>query len=53
MASLDPLVNAELNMGAAEDFDGVMPIDLTATYGAGVGANFDDVAATIFNGMKL
>lgn len=49
MASLDSLVNAELNMGAAQDFDGQSPMNLTALYGAEV--NFDEVAQTITNGM--
>lgn len=53
MASLDPLVHAELNMGAAQDFDGQSPMNLTALYGAEVGNNFDDVAATITDGMRL
>jgi len=50
---LDPLVNAELNMGAANDFDGVEPLSLTSDFGANVGTNFGDVAQTISMGMNL
>lgn len=53
MVSLDPLINAELNMGAAQDFDGISPINLTAGFGAEVDTNFGIAAQTISDGMSL
>tara|TARA_R110001592_G_scaffold16881_8_gene71572 strand:+ start:38104 stop:38262 length:159 start_codon:yes stop_codon:yes gene_type:complete len=49
MASLDPLINAELNLGAAEDFDGIN-LSLKSAFPE-ISSNFDNVAATISTGM--
>ncbi|MGH1376892.1 MAG: hypothetical protein ACRBCK_11160 [Alphaproteobacteria bacterium] len=53
MASLNPSVFAELNMGAAEDFDGIAPISLTNNFAGQVQQvenNFDQ-AGLAFSGM--
>ncbi len=51
--SLDPLINAELDMCCASEFDGIEPLSLTSDFGANVGTNFGDVAQTISMGMNL
>ena len=47
--SLDPIVNAELNLIAASEFDGV-DMSLKSSFPE-VGQNFDVAAATISDGF--
>ncbi len=51
--SLDPIINAELDMCCASEFDGIEPLSLTADFGAKVDTNFDVAAQTISKGMNL
>ncbi len=48
--SLDPLVNAELDLCCAKEFDG-QELSLVSDFGAKVGTNFDMAAQTISIGM--
>lgn len=45
-AKIDSSIDSALDMGAAEDFDGIPPISLANTFGlsANVQNNFDNVA---------
>ncbi len=51
MANLNLSIFNELNMGAAQDFDGMKMPSLSADFGAQVGNNFDKVASEIQLGM--
>ena len=52
MANLNLNVFNELNMGAAQDFEGINPINLSASFSAQVGNNFDQAANEIQLGMS-
>ncbi len=52
MANLNLSVFNELNMGAAQDFDGMEMPSLRNDFGAQVGNNFDKVANEINMGMS-
>lgn len=47
MTSLPGEVFAKLDMGAAQDFDGIQPLNLTNDFSAQVESNFDVAADTI------
>ncbi len=53
MASLNGSDYALLDMGAAQDFDGIAPMNLTANFGAQVETNFDQALDTISLNMQF
>ncbi len=52
MTSLPGSTFALLDMGAAQDFDGIQPLNLTADFGAKVEQNFDQALDQISFGMQ-